>query len=363
MNELKLNVFLNLTNSGIEDVLRTVVFPSDIKITFCDMFDDAFGYCLLLTESVDEASAFKSAGGSKARLYSVYIGDSKSCENRCDSLDDIWPVSENANITKTRFKKIVGNIKAVHDAWFFKNLYFTALDSVPSLCWCKDLEGRHYNVNQHFSQTVRKSKEECEGKDHYQIWNVDPAEHASGELICVDSEDLVLTELRTIRLEENLETLDGRVKLMTYKSPVFNEFGEVIGTVGVANDITALSNVKHENSLLVESVPFPVIVCDSNWKTVMMNGTMRRLLNLSGPVDKFDYQTWKKYFLTPVSEPSINEEHHYVNQIFAAVDNRVPFQFQINEQDIRDVFDNLTGYIVIPRKLGPNGEMLGVPEA
>ena len=361
MNILKLNVFCNLSNTGVTDVLRSVAFPSDIQVKFCDMFDDAVGYCLLITESVDEAVAFRCAGGSKARLFSVYIGDSRTCENRSDSMDDVWPARENANVTKTRFKKIVKYIKSVHDAWFYKNLYTTVMDSIPELSWCKDLDGKHFFVNESFCNTVQKTKTECEGRDHYYIWNVKPKEHDAGQIACVDSETVVLKELRTLKIEETIEAPDGMMKLMTYKSPVYDEFGEVIGTAGVASDITNFSNVQYENYLLVESVPFPVIVVDSNWKTRLINSTMRRLLNLNGPVDKFDYQTWKKYFLTPVTEPVINDEFHFVNQIFAAVDNRIPFKFQINEQEIRDVFGTITGYIIIPRKLGPDGEMLGVP--
>ena len=363
LNELNINVFCNLTNSGVVDVLKTVVFPPDIKVKFCDMFDDALGYCVLLTESIEEAVAFKSAASSKAKLYSIYIGDSKACENRSDSIDDMWPLNENANLTKTRFKRLVESIKNVHEAYLYKNLYTTAVDSIPSLAWCKDLKGNHHYVNNAFCDTAGKSKDECEGNDHYFVWNVDRDAYSSEDLGCLDSEDLVLRELRTLKVEENLSTHIGMIKLMTYKSPLFNEFGDVIGTVGIANDITTFSNIQMEYALLVESVPFPVIVCDKNWKTRLMNGTMRRLLNLNGPVDKFDYLTWKKYFLTPISELLINEERHYSNQIFAAVDNRVPFNFQINEQDIRDVFDNLTGHIVIPRKLGKDGEILGRPEA
>ena len=362
MNRLKINVFCNLTCTGIEDILKTVSFAGDIDIKFCDMFEDAAGFCVLLTESVDEALAFKGASVKKVRPYSIYIGDSKLAENRCDYLDDIWPASENANVTKSRFRKIINNIKDSHDAWFYKNLYTTVIDSIPELSWCKDIKGLHYNVNTAFAEVVHKSKAECEGKDHYYIWGVDKEEHAGGELVCVDSEELVLKEQRTIKLDETLATPDGMMKLVTYKSPVFNEFGDVIGTVGVAHDVTSLANAQHENDLLIESVPFPVIVVDSNWRTKIINGTMRRLLQLKGPVDNFDYLTWKKYFLTPVSEPVVNAEHHYVNQIFASNDNSVNFAFQLNEQDIIDVFGEVTGHIIIPRKLGPRGEMLVVDE-
>ena len=361
MDKLNINVFCNLAGTGIEDVLKSVTLGSDVNIRFCGMFDDAVGYCILLSESVDEALAFKGASSKGARLYSVFVGNSRQAENRCDYLDDIWPAGENAIIIKSRFRKLIYSIRDAHIAWFYKNLYGTMIDSIPELSWCKDVHGRYFNVNRSFSDLVRKSKDECEGKDYFDIWNVDREEHVNDSLLNKETEELVRKEQRTLKFDETICAPDGMMKLATYKSPVTNEFGDVVGTVGFAHDITSLANAQHENDLLVESVPFPVIVVDSNWRTKMINGTMRRLLQLKGPIDNFDYLTWKKYFLTPVSEPVVNAEHHYVNQIFASNDNTVNFSFQINEQDIIDVFGEVTGHIIIPRKLGPRGEMQGVP--
>jgi PAS domain S-box-containing protein len=360
MIDLNINVFCNVSKSGITEILQTVTFYNNIKVKFCDMFDDALGYCLLISDNPQEASSFRSGTSSKSKLYSVYYGDLKGMENRVDTVDDVWPDTENLNVTVARYKKIIAFIKANYDAWFFHNLYVTALDSIPEMAWCKDLKGRHYFVNDAFADTVHKSKKDCEGKDHYYIWNVKKEDHTDGELVCVDSEELVLKEQRTLMLDETLATSDGMMKLVTYKSPVFNEFGEIMGTVGVAHDVTDLINAQRDKDLLVESVPFPVVVVDANWKTKVVNGTMRRLLRLEGPAEKFDYLTWKKYFLTPKTEKVVDEEHHFTNQIFSANDNMVNFDFQINEQDIIDVFGNVTGHIIIPRKLGPNGEMLGI---
>ena len=360
MIEFTISVFCNLTNPGLEDVLKSVQHVEGVNLKFCDLFDDAVGYSVLLTESLDEAYGFKTAGSSKARMFAIFIGDSKAAETRSDMIDDIWPANENAIIVKNRFVKLINYLKALHMSWFYKNLYTTLVDSTPDLVWSKDMEGLHYNVNKSFSDTVHKSKEDCDGKDHYYIWNVDRSGDQGEALACKDSEDLVVKEHRTLKFEESLTTNDGMIKIVTYKSPLTDEFGNIVGTVGIAHDITTLSNIENERDLIIDSVPFPVIVVDSNWKTRRINNTMRRLLNLKGSEENFDYLTWKKYFLTPVSELMVNEERHYTNQIFSATDDSVPFHFQINEQDIIDVFGELQGHIIIPRKLGPNGEMLGV---
>ncbi|SCW40331.1 PAS domain S-box-containing protein [Ruminococcaceae bacterium YRB3002] len=360
MNELNINIFCNLSNNGIEDVMKSVTFGNNVNVRFCDMFEDAVGYSVLLSESIEEATAFKSAGSSRSKLFSIFIGDSRLAENRCDTLDDIWPPKENANIIKGRFKKLIAYIESLHNSWFYRNLYETAIDSLPDLAWCKDVTGRYFSVNTSFSDTVHKTKAECEGKDHCSIWDADKDANAKEAIACKDSDDIVIKEQRTLKFEESITSSDGMMKLVTYKSPLSDEFGNTVGIVGIARDITNVMNIEREKDLIIDSVPFPVIVVDANWKTTRINATMRRLLGLKGPDESFDYLTWKKYFLTPVSELMVNEERHYTNQIFAANDSVVPFHFQINEQDIIDVFGELQGHIIIPRKLGPNGEMLGV---
>ena len=358
MFELNINVFCNIGKPGVSEIFKTVSFYDNIKIRFCDMFDDVIGYCLLISDNHEEATSFRSGSGASAKLYSVYYGDIKSIENRVDTVDDMWSSDENLNVTVGRYRKMIAYIKANYDAWFYRNLYSTAMDSIPDPAWYKDLEGRISYVNESFAEIVRRPQKECEGKTDDQIWNVDTDFNKDADI--VDSDELVIKEQRTLALDQTITTIDGMMKLATYKSPLFNEFGDIIGTVGIAHDVTELINVRRDKDLLVESVPFPVVVVDSNWKTVVVNGTMRRLLKLEGPAEKFDYLTWKKYFLTPKTEKVVDEEHHFTNQIFTANDNMVDFDFQINEQDIIDVFGNITGHIIIPRRLGPNGEMIGV---
>lgn len=361
MISITINVFCNLRDDSIVDILKTITFYDGVSIKFCDMFDDAVGYCLLITDNPSEAAAFKSGSNSKARLYSVCITASNNCESFAEKIDDIWPYGESIKYTMARYKKIISFIKHCHLEWFYKNLYTVSSDVLPAMAWCKDINGNFFSVNEHLSKTVNRSKEECIGNDHLYVWRIHRDSVGPNEQILVDSEHLVMVEQRTVKLDETLITDSGNMKLIAIKTPLFNEFGDVIGTVGVANDITNYVNAQHENVLLVESVPFPVVVVDSNWKTKMVNATMRRLLDLDGPVEKFDYLTWKKYFLTPKTEPVVDKERHFVNQIFTANDDRVKFDFQINEQDIIDVFGNVTGHIIIPRKLGPSGEMLGKP--
>lgn len=53
-------------------------------------------------------------------------------------------------------------------------------------------------------------------------------------------------------------------KFKTFKSPIFDADGTVIGTVGFAHDVTDLQNLIVELNILIESLPFAVLVTDKN---------------------------------------------------------------------------------------------------
>lgn len=48
----------------------------------------------------------------------------------------------------------------------------------------------------------------------------------------------------------------------TYKSPLFDEDGELMGTVGVAHDVTDLGNMTVELEIILRSMPFAILVYD-----------------------------------------------------------------------------------------------------
>ena len=87
--------------------------------------------------------------------------------------------------------------------------------------------------NLSFCKTVNKTMEQVQGRGHAYIWDVEQDDPA-----CVESERVVMSEQRTFISEETVKTGDGVRLLTTYKSPLYDLDGSVMGTVGVAIDVT-----------------------------------------------------------------------------------------------------------------------------
>ena len=84
-----------------------------------------------------------------------------------------------------------------------------------------------------FCSTVNKTKEQVEGQGHAYIWDVEEDDPA-----CIESEREVMASRKTCISEETIKTGEGMRLLTTYKTPLYDLDGSVMGTVGVAIDVT-----------------------------------------------------------------------------------------------------------------------------
>ena len=107
------------------------------------------------------------------------------------------------------------------------------INNIPHLAWLKDIDSNFILVNQAFGNTVGMDPE-------YLITNTCAV--CFGEEAAKDfkkAEMGVIESRKQITFNESIIDKDGNtLYLETTKSPIFNENGEVIGTVGIAIDIT-----------------------------------------------------------------------------------------------------------------------------
>lgn len=158
--------------------------------------------------------------------------------NDLSEISDLWTLPLTDNEISFHFSKWLKTYKMRKDFWLCQNYLNTTINSVPHLIWYKDKNGVHIKVNDSFCKAVNKTMEQIEGRGHYYIWDIEPDEYAKGEFICMESEFEVMSKKETCIFDENVKIRDEMRQLKTYKSPLFDLDGSVMGTVGVAMDVT-----------------------------------------------------------------------------------------------------------------------------
>ena len=159
-------------------------------------------------------------------------------ENDLSGITDIWNLPLSEEEIRFRFLRWQQKYKMSKDFWQTRNYLDTTISSVPDLVWYKDKEGAHIKVNESFCKAVNKTMEQIEGRGHYYIWDIEPDEYAKGEYICMESEYEVMEKRETCVFDETVKIGDSLRQLKTYKSPLFDLDGSVMGTVGIASDVT-----------------------------------------------------------------------------------------------------------------------------
>lgn len=161
-------------------------------------------------------------------------------------IDDIWTAPLSEEEIKFRVAKWQENKKMRTDAWQTSQYLEVTINGVPNLIWYKDREGVHEKVNDSFCETVNKTKEDVQGKRHAYIWDVE-----EDDPVCIESERQVMEKEITLVSEETVMTGGGTRLLTTYKSPLYDLDGSVMGTVGIGIDVT--KERAYEQELLMQN--------------------------------------------------------------------------------------------------------------
>ena len=107
------------------------------------------------------------------------------------------------------------------------------LSNIPDIAWLKDRDCRVIAVNEPYVTASGKDPWELVGKTDLEIWPRDLALK-----YWADDQEVISSGQRK-RLEEPVKDKEGRIFWVeTIKTPIFNEHQEVIGTAGIARDIT-----------------------------------------------------------------------------------------------------------------------------
>ncbi len=188
-------------------------------------------------EDIDEKEALRTliTGKGKDTDLILLVGGKQMSltAEELKEVTDVWKLPMSDDEICFRFLRWQENLKMSRDFWQTSQYLEATINNIPNLVWYKDKDGIHEKVNDSFCKTVNKTKKQVEGRGHAYIWDVEQDDPA-----CIESEREVMEKRETCVSEETVQSGDGTRLLTTYKSPLYDFDGSVMGTVGVAIDVT-----------------------------------------------------------------------------------------------------------------------------
>jgi PAS domain S-box-containing protein len=115
------------------------------------------------------------------------------------------------------------------------------LDTIPDPAWLKDTEGRFVAVNAGWSRFIGVPGEEALGKTVLAFFPTETAE------VVMEQDRRIIQSRQSLRTEELLKDKDGSpVWFETIRTPMLDDRGDAVGTVGLARNITARRRAEEE---------------------------------------------------------------------------------------------------------------------
>ena len=152
---------------------------------------------------------------------------------------------------------------------------------------------------------------------------------------------------RTCLFDEQVKTKRGMRQFKTYKSPLFDEDGRTMGTVGIAHDVTDLGNIATELDILINALPFSVVIEDADG--IILNAN--RETETYFKVDRHrivgrHIKDWRRIVFG--DELAQQRQIHEDREFEAVIDGERKV-LEMDKTPIVDVFGNKTGQMRIYR--------------
>ena len=121
------------------------------------------------------------------------------------------------------------------------------LDNIPDIAWLKDRASRYIAVNEPFIKACGVKTENIGGMTDLELWPIELAEKYKND------DKSVIQSGKRKRIEEPLVNKYGKnIWVETVKSPIYDENGNIIGTAGIARDITEQKMAREQLSRINE---------------------------------------------------------------------------------------------------------------
>ena len=156
------------------------------------------------------------------------------------------------------------------------------IDNIPHMAWLKDDEGRYISVNESYALYHNLNTSEIIGKTDYDLYPKKLADkYHNNDLKVMQSSKREL-------VEEVKRTRKGKQWIETFKTPIFNEQGKLIGITGISWDITdrkkmegtIKENEEHFRALLQNSSD-AISILDKKGKIIFESALRNRIFDFS----------------------------------------------------------------------------------
>lgn len=228
---------------------------ADANYAACTFYK--YSYQEFLNLNFTDLSAVKSDQiSTQINLAASYVKNSFAFKHRI-STGEIKNVRANSGVITLNNKKyihvIIFDAAESDDSMRSISQMQVILDNLPFVAWFKDLQGRYMAVNRAFEDQYGCMKENVVGKYDFEIFS-----KVQADTFLFGDIDII-TKKKKVHFEEKNQ--NGKWNEV-FKSPVFNDFGNIIGTTGITRDITqrkkqekALHNAeRREMQLLQETI-------------------------------------------------------------------------------------------------------------
>ncbi|MDF7807929.1 PAS domain S-box protein [Pontiellaceae bacterium B12219] len=240
--------------------------------------------------------------------------------------------------------------QAEREIKFEQDLFHSFMEMVPAAVFFKDREGRVVSANAIYAEAHNIDPQLLTGKSDFNFFSEEEAQKK------LRDEQQVMETQQPIQLEE----LDNGTWHMTTKAPRFDENSNVIGTFGIALDITqrkeAENNLKESQRFLrtiIDTVPVSIFWKDRNLTYLGGNLAFAQKAGLKSPDDligKTDFDlAWSREeseiyrtIDTEVIESGTAQLNFEETQIQA---DRVMHWLRTNKLPLRDMHENIIGVL------------------
>ena len=122
------------------------------------------------------------------------------------------------------------------------------LNNVPYQMWLKDVDSKYLAINKPFMDYFSITSEaDVIGKDALDIWDNNAGKHF------IEQDKFVMQNLEMRSVEELVDFKHKTVWFEIFRAPIVDQKGQLLGTTGIARDITSRKNAEKELQKAVDA--------------------------------------------------------------------------------------------------------------